>query len=75
MKLMTMLRMEQGLSMSGLARKASMHVSSICQIENSQVHPYPGQINKIARALKWKGNPAELFRDFRGDNARKLSQD
>lgn len=63
MKLMTELRTEQGLSMSALARKAEMHVSSISQIEGGRLRPYPGQIKKIADALEWDGNPAELFQE------------
>lgn len=63
MKLMTELRKEQGLSMSALAREAEMHVSSISQIEGGRLMPYPGQVAKIAAALNWEGNPAELFQD------------
>lgn len=63
MKLMTELRKEQGLSMSALAREAEMHVSSISQIEGGRLMPYPGQVAKIAAALNWEGNPAELFQE------------
>ncbi len=63
MRLMTDLRMKRGLSMSVLARKAEMHVSSVSQIEGGRLRPYPGQIKKIADALEWDGSPAALFRE------------
>lgn len=49
--------------MSGLAREAGMHVSSISQIESGRLSPYPGQVAKIAAALGWDGDPMELFEE------------
>ena len=60
---LTEFRQSQRLSKSALARKASMHVSSVCQIENGCLYPYPGQAKKLAKALGWEGDPSELFRD------------
>lgn len=56
-------RKEAHLSMSALARKADMHVSSISQIEAQRLKPYPGQITKLTNALGWKGDPMELFKE------------
>ena len=58
---MTIVRKSKNLSMSALARKAEMHVSSISQIESGHLKPYPGQAKKIADALEWKGELSELF--------------
>jgi ribosome-binding protein aMBF1 (putative translation factor) len=55
-------REQQGLSMSALAAKAGMHVSSISQIEGGRLNPYPGQVKKLAKALGWKDDPALLFK-------------
>jgi len=54
-------RKEQGLSMSALAAKAGMHVSSISQIEGGRLIPYPGQVKKLVKALGWTGEPSKLF--------------
>ena len=61
MKKMTEVRKERGLSMSGLARDAKMHVSSISQIESGRLIPYPNQVSKIVKALEWEGDPQALF--------------
>jgi ribosome-binding protein aMBF1 (putative translation factor) len=55
-------RERQELSMSVLAAKAGMHVSSISQIEGNRLTPYPGQVKKLAKALGWKDDPALLFK-------------
>lgn len=62
------LRKSKNMSMSALARKAEMHVSSISAIENNHLWPYPGQMKKIADALGWKGDPAELFEEAKDDD-------
>ena len=61
--LLSKVRAEKGLSMSGLARKAEMHVSSISQIESGRLSPYPSQKEKIAKALDWAGDIDELFEE------------
>ena len=50
-------------SLSAFARKAGMHVSSVSQIANGHLSPYPGQVRKIVETLGWKGDPASLFRE------------
>jgi transcriptional regulator with XRE-family HTH domain len=45
------LREAQGWSQSELARRAEMHPSSICNIENARQLPYPNQLKKISWAL------------------------
>lgn len=61
MKKITAVRETLGLTMSGLAREAGIHVSSMSQIENGHLVPYPGQVHKLVKALKWSGEPRELF--------------
>lgn len=65
--LMTELRKQKGLTMSGLARRAEMHVSSISQIENGHLRPYPRQAQKIASALDWRGDVSDLFKEKGGE--------
>lgn len=63
MKVITELRKQKGLSMSALARKAEMHVSSVSQIESGRLSPYPAQIEKLATALEWRDGPSILFEE------------
>jgi DNA-binding XRE family transcriptional regulator len=61
---MVKVRKVLGLSQSGLARVAEMHVSSLCAIETGRMKPWPGQSAKIARALDWPLERAgELFEE------------
>lgn len=50
-------------SFSEFARESGLHVSSVSQIVNGRLRPYPGQVEKIVRTLGWKGDPAALFRE------------
>lgn len=63
MKAITKIRKQQGLSMSALARRAGMHVSSVSQIESGRLVPYPGQVEKLTAALGWKDDPSALFEE------------
>ena len=57
-------RKVRGLTQSGLARAAEMHVSTMCAIETGRMKPWPGQSAKIARVLDWPQERAEeLFED------------
>jgi Predicted transcription factor, homolog of eukaryotic MBF1 len=44
-------RERKGWSKAKLAREADMNAATISQIENGRIIPYPGQVEKIARAL------------------------
>lgn len=50
-------------SFSEFARKSGLHVSSVSQIANGRLRPYPGQVEKIVYALKWEGDPSALFHE------------
>ena len=45
-------REQLGLSMSAFGRESGLHVSTISQIENGHLVPYPGQIKKILTAFE-----------------------
>lgn len=53
-------REKQGLSQNKLAAMADMHPSTISQIEKGRYVAYPSQLEKLARALDWNGDPAAL---------------
>lgn len=54
---------ERKISQSRLCRETGMHTSSMSQIVSGRLKPYPGQVEKIVKALDWKGDPAELFEE------------
>lgn len=63
MKLLTQKREDKGWSRSELARRAIMSAASVGQIENGRLLPYDSQLEKIARALGYQGDPAELMEE------------
>ena len=52
-------------SLSKCARETGLHVSSVSQIANGRLRPYPSQMEKIVSYLEWTGDPAELLRGAR----------
>lgn len=63
-------RERQGMSRAALARKAEMSAGTVGQIESRYIGtPYAVQLDKLARALDWKGDPYELMEDVT-DHAR-----
>lgn len=48
---------------SELARAAKMQAGVIAWIETGRFIPYESQLNKIADALGWEGDPSELFEE------------
>lgn len=50
-------------SFSEFARRADLNASSVSQIVNGHLRPYPAQVRKIVDALGWEGDPAPLFRE------------
>jgi len=50
-KQITKARKKKGWTKAKLAREADMNPSTIGQIENGRIKPYPSQLEKIARAL------------------------
>lgn len=68
-----MLRLEKErerrlLSRSALARLANMHPATVGQIESRYIgQPYPSQLDKLARALDFDGDPSRLLDEVTGD--------
>lgn len=61
---LTKLREDDKLSRSALARLAEMSPATVSQIESGYIgRPYPIQLSKLAAALNWKGDPAELLEE------------
>lgn len=44
-------REKLGLSKSAFGRESGLHVSTVSQIENGRLVPYPGQMRKIVAAF------------------------
>ncbi|MFA5844463.1 MAG: helix-turn-helix transcriptional regulator [Coriobacteriia bacterium] len=55
------------LTIAALARKADMSASTVGQIESGRLVPYPVQLEKIAAALGYEGDPSELLDEVSGD--------
>lgn len=53
-------RLRAGMSKAELARAAHMDAGMIAWIENGRFVPYPSQLEKLAAALSFAGDPSEL---------------
>ncbi len=63
---MNRLRQEReghGWSRSELARRAVLNAVSVSTIESGRLLPYPVQLEKLAIALGWQGDPAALLEE------------
>ena len=57
-------RRARGWSQSELARRAHMNGGTVNQIESGYIgQPYASQLHKLAAALGWTENPADLLRE------------
>ena len=63
MKRVKYLRQERGLSQRALGERARVDASYICNAESRGLKLYPSQEERIAEALGWEGDPAELFEE------------
>jgi len=61
------LRMLTGMSQLELSYKTKIAVTTISQLENGKIYPYPGWRKKLARALKT--SEEELFPEVNSDGA------
>ncbi len=73
-----MLRVKQererlGLSQSKLARIAEVNATSMSRIERGKEPPYPLRAERIAKALGWTGDAAELFKEVDDGGANEAS--
>lgn len=55
------LRVQRGFSRAEISRRARMSASDVGKIEAGRLKPYPSQLARIARALGFDGDPAELM--------------
>lgn len=56
-------------SQSELARRSGLAAPTVSQIESGRLRPYPIQLEKLAAALGWTGDPAALLEDVSADAA------
>jgi transcriptional regulator with XRE-family HTH domain len=64
-------RKKLGLSQSKLAQRANLHSTTISNIETGNLRPWPGQREKLERAMRdagWDGN-GDLFSEVGDDGA------
>lgn len=69
MKRLEFMRRDKGLTQRSLGAACSPMVApaDICKAERGRLVLYPGQAQRIADALGWKGDPAELFEEVPND--------
>lgn len=67
MLMLTKLRLAAGLSQSALARVAGLNNSTVNAAERRRLRLYDGQLAKLARALGYTGDPADLLQEVGGD--------
>lgn len=60
-------RMAHGWSRAELARRSRVNESNYGQIENRRRAPYVPEISRIADALSWGGDPADLLMEADAD--------
>ena len=69
MKTITRERESRGWSRAELARRAQLNAATVGQIEAGRLAPYAVQLDKIAAALEYAGEPAALLEDVDDDRA------
>ena len=57
------------LSQAEVARRAGINQTSMSRIVNGKEPAFPNRGKRIADALGWKGDPAELFEEVDVDDA------
>lgn len=67
MKRLEFMRRSQGLTQRGLSSICRVAQSDICRAECGRVILYPGQLDRLADALGWEGDPAALVGEVQED--------
>jgi transcriptional regulator with XRE-family HTH domain len=57
------LRIDLGWSQARLARAARIDQANMSRIERGLLAPYPGQLRRLARALRWPAHAAHELLD------------
>ena len=60
-------RRERGMTKAELARRAEMQQSVIGWIETGRFKPYESQLEKLAAALDWDGEPHRLMEEVENE--------
>jgi ribosome-binding protein aMBF1 (putative translation factor) len=63
MKILTREREACGWSKAELGRQARLHPARVGQAENGRALLYDVEVERLASALGWVGDPAELLKD------------
>ncbi len=63
MLILAEVRKRKGVSQAKLARLAGVNQTSLSRIENGKEPAYSKRGKRIADALGWEGDPAELFEE------------
>lgn len=63
MKILTREREARGWSKSELGRQARLHPARVGQGENGRAVLYDVELQRLADALGWMGDPAQLLQD------------
>lgn len=58
-----------GYSQSECARRAGINQASLSRIMNGHEPAFPHRSKRIAVAIGWKGDPAELFEEVTDDDS------
>lgn len=61
-------RRARGLSQRKLMLATGVDSSYISRAERMGMRLYPGQASRIAEALGWTGDPADLFKEVKDDD-------
>ena len=69
MKILTHERKALGWSKSELGRQARLHPARVGQGENGRAVLYDVELARLAEALGWTGDPAELLEDMNDEPA------
>ena len=67
MKVITREREARGWSRAELGRQARLHPARVGQGENGRALLYDVELNRLAAALGWAGDPRELLADVSTD--------
>ena len=63
MKVLTRERKARGWSRAELGRQSRLHPSRVGQAENGRALLYDVELARLAEALNWPGDPADLVRE------------
>jgi ribosome-binding protein aMBF1 (putative translation factor) len=64
MLILTRARETQGWSRQELARRSRLTPGEVGKIEHARLVPYPSQLQRLAGALGWSGDPSELLAEI-----------